>query len=314
MLADIQHTIDSLHHRLRGLATGSVATYIPELAKVDPDQFSIAITTIDGQQYHVGDSHVEFTLQSLSKPFVFGHALTVAGRDTVVDTTGVEPTGNAFDSMVRLDRVGKPVNPMVNAGAIVTASLIPGATLEERFEIIRELLGVYLASPPMLDTAVYESECRTGDRNRALGYLLKSRGTITGDVDEHIDLYFRQCSLKSTVSGLANAAATLANQGVNPVSGMRALDTTYVKDVLVVMLMSGMYDYAGRWAYEIGLPAKSGVSGGILAVVPGLMGIAVHSPRLDDYGNSTRGLAVFRELAERFNLHILNPEAAPSQG
>ncbi len=314
MLADAQDTIDMLHERFRGLATGSVATYIPELATVDPDQFSIAITTVDGQQYHVGDSQVEFTLQSLSKPFVFGHALTVAGRETVVDTTGVEPTGNAFDSMVGLDRVGKPVNPMVNAGAIATASLIPGATAEERFEIIRGLFGAYLASPPTLDTAVYESECRTGDRNRALGYLLKGNGIIHGDVEEHLDLYFRQCSLKSTVVGIANAAATLANQGINPVSGVRALDRAFVKDVLVVMLMSGMYDYAGRWAYEIGLPAKSGVSGGILAVVPGLMGVAVHSPRLDKHGNSTRGLAVFRELGERFNLHILDPGAPPAQG
>ncbi len=313
MLANAQHTIDSLHTRLQGLTSGSIATYIPELAKVDPDQFSIAITTVDGYQYHVGDSEVEFTLQSLSKPFVFGHALTVAGRDKVVTTTGLEPTGNAFDSMVRLDRVGKPVNPMVNAGAIVTASLIPGDSLEERFEIVRGLFGAYLGTPPSLDTAVYQSECRTGDRNRALGYLLKSKGTISGEVDEHIDLYFRQCSLKTTVIGIANAAATLANQGINPISGKRALDTTYVKDVLSVMLMSGMYDYAGRWAYEIGLPAKSGVSGGILAVVPGLMGIAVHSPRLDEYGNSTRGLAVFRELVERFSLHILDPSQPPTQ-
>ncbi len=314
MLDDLRSTLESLHARYRGLHTGEVAAYIPELAKADPDCFAIAVTLVDGARHAVGDADCLFTLQSLSKPLVFGHALATVGRDLVIDLTGVEPTGRSFSSMVGLDEIGKPLNPMVNAGAIVTASLMPGATPGQRYDSMRAAVGAYLGCEPGLDTAVYESERRTGDRNRALGYLLKDKGTIEGDITEHLDLYFRQCSLLTDTARLADAAATLANFGVNPITARRAIDEEYIKDILVVMLMNGMYNYAGRWAYEIGIPAKSGVSGGIFAVVPGLMGIAVYSPRLDAYGNSTRGLAVCRELARKYRLHIFDRDLVSRPG
>ncbi len=306
MLDNLQNTLESLYDRYRGLNTGSVATYIPELAKADPDRFCISVRLIDGTEYTVGDTDAHFTLQSCSKPLILAQALATAGRDLAIALTGVEPTGASFSSMVELDQVGKPLNPMVNAGAIVTASLLPGTTPDERAARMLKNLSIYLGAEAQIDQAVYDSELRTSDRNRALAYLLKSKGTIEGDVSEHLDLYTRQCSIVSSTQHLANAAATLANYGINPVTQLRAVDDEYIKDILVVMLMNGMYNYAGRWAYEVGLPAKSGVSGAIMAVVPGIMGIGVYSPRLDEYGNSTRGLAVCRDLARHNRLHIFD--------
>jgi len=311
MIQDLAQTLEALYNRYRVLNTGKVATYIPELAKADPDSFCIAVTMVDGTRHVVGDAECAFTLQSISKPLVFGHALTTVGRNIVIDLTGVEPTGRSFSSMVGLDEIGRPLNPMVNAGAIVTTSLLPGRTASERYQGLRAAIAHYTGELPELDQAVYESEKRTGDRNRALGYLLKDKGTIEGDIDEHLELYFKSCSPLTNTPQLANTAATLANFGVNPVTGHRALDETYIKDLLVVMLMNGMYNYAGRWAYEVGIPAKSGVSGGLMGVIPGVMGIAVYSPRLDEYGNSTRGLAACRELVEKYKLHIFDQNMLP---
>ena len=305
-LTDIESALESLHDRYRPLNTGAVATYIPELTKADPDLFCIAVRFVDGSGFTIGDANARFTLQSCSKPLILAQALATVGRDMVMRLTGVEPTGNSFSSMVGLDQIGKPLNPMVNAGAIVTASLLPGTTPEDRYERIRTNLSAYLGTDAQLDTAVYESELRTSDRNRALAYLLKSKGSIEGDVKDHLDLYTRQCAISANTQELANAAATLANNGLNPVTNERAVSNEYIKDILVVMLMNGMYNYDGRWAYEVGIPAKSGVSGAIMGVVPGVMGIAVYSPPLDEYGNSTRGLAVFRDLSKRYNLHILD--------
>lgn len=306
MLSDLQSTLETLHARYRGLNTGSVATYIPELAKADPDLFCISVRLVDGTEYSVGHRDACFTLQSCSKPLILAQALATAGRDLVISLTGVEPTGASFSSMIELDQVGKPLNPMVNAGAIVTASLLPGVDNEERFERMRANLSVYMGSEVEIDKAAFDSELRTSDRNRALAYLLKSKGTIEGDVNEHLGLYIRQCAIQTNTIQLANAAATLANNGLNPVTHKRAVQLEYIKDILVVMLMNGMYNYAGRWAYEVGIPAKSGVSGAIMAVVPGVMGIGVYSPRLDAYGNSTRGLAVCRDLVRKYHLHIFD--------
>jgi len=311
VLDDLPNTLQSIHDRERVRSDGQVATYIPELAKADPDTFCIAVTFVDGTSHVVGDEHAAFTLQSTAKPLVFGQALQIVGRKLTVSLTGVEPTGSSFSSMVGLDEIGRPLNPMVNAGAIVTASLMPGSTPEDRFEHVRAAVATYTNQDTTIDEAVYRSEKRTGDRNRALGYLLKDKGTIEGDVEETLDLYFRSCALRATTQGLANAAATLANYGLNPHTNERVVDETYIKDILVVMLMNGMYNYAGRWAYEVGLPAKSGVSGAIMAVVPGIMGIAVYSPKLDTYGNSTRGLAVCRDLVQRYDLHMFGSTMHP---
>ncbi|MBO6514839.1 MAG: glutaminase A [Phycisphaerales bacterium] len=308
MFEDLQQSLQALHDRYRCLNEGSVAAYIPELSKADPDGYCVAITLVDGTQYIVGDQDTQFTLQSVSKPLVFGQALTTAGRNIVTALTGVEPTGGSFSAFEDLDDEGCPLNPMVNAGAIVTASLIPGNTHEDRTKVINDMVAKYTGAQPTLDQAVMDSELRTGDRNRALGYLLKDKGYIEGSVTDALNLYFHQCSLKVNTQQLANAAATLANHGVNPVTQQRAVSTTYVKDILVVMLMSGMYNYAGRWAYEIGIPAKSGVSGAIFGVIPGVMGIGVYSPRLDEYSNSTRGIETFRDLTKQYNLHFLGPD------
>lgn len=306
MFTDLQSTLESLYDRYRGLNTGQVATYIPELAKANPDLFGISIRLTDGTEYAVGDTEAKFTLQSTSKPLILAQALAAAGRDLVIALTGVEPTGASFSSMVELDQVGKPLNPMVNSGAIVTASLLPGTDAGDREQRMRDNLSIFLGQQTQIDQAVYESELRTSDRNRAIAYLLKSKGTIQGRVEEHLDLYIRQCAISANTQQLANAAATLANSGINPITNQRAVSQEHIKDILVVMLMNGMYNYAGRWAYEVGIPAKSGVSGAIMAVVPGVMGIAVYSPRLDEYGNSTRGLAVCRDLVRKYYMHIFD--------
>lgn len=308
----LQQTIESLYRQYRNLNAGELATYIPELAKADPDMYCIAIQLIDGTQHVIGDEHATFTIQSVSKPLALGQALCCAGRNEVIKTVGVEPTGNSFSSLVGLDAAGMPLNPMVNAGAIATTSLLPGDSPATRYESMRQAMGLYLGQTPELDNAVYQSEQRTGDRNRALGYLLKSKGTITGDVEQHIDLYFKQCSLLTTAPMLACAAATLANYGVNPTTKQPAIEKKYVRDILTVMYMNGMYDYAGRWAYEVGIPAKSGVSGAIMAIVPGLMGIAVYSPRLDTFGNSVRGLATCRDFIAKYNMHIFDGSMNPT--
>ncbi|HCT45586.1 MAG: glutaminase A [Phycisphaerae bacterium] len=311
MINDLQSTLESLHDKYRALNTGTVATYIPELAKADPDLFCISVRLIDGTEFTVGNSEAAFTLQSCSKPLALAQALATVGRELVMSLTGVEPTGNSYASIVGLDQIGKPLNPMVNAGAIVTASLLGGTSPEDRFERLTSGLSAFTGSPMQVDQAVYESEQRTSDRNRALAYLLKSKGTIEGNVEQHLDLYIKQCAMRTNTRQIAIAAATLANNGLNPVTKERAISAEYIKDILVVMLMNGMYNYAGRWAYEVGIPAKSGVSGAMMGVVPGVMGIAVYSPRLDEYGNSTRGLAVCRDLVRKYHMHIFD-QRSPS--
>ncbi len=294
-----------VHAKFLGLRDGVVATYIPELSRVDPDQFGIALVTADGHLYEVGEARGRFTIQSISKPLVYGLVLQDHGRDAVLERIGVEPSGDAFNEILFDDRRNRPFNAMVNTGAIVASSLVrgdDGATrLGRTLDFIRALSG----RPATIDEAVYRSELATGHRNRAIAYLELNNGMIAGDVDAHLDLYFRQCSIETTAVELAFIAATLANGGVHPLSGERALDAEHVRDVLSVMTTCGMYDFAGEWELRIGLPAKSGVGGGIMAVLPGQLGIGVFSPRLDEHGNSVRGIRVCEELSERLQLHLL---------
>jgi glutaminase len=288
----------------RELDEGEVATYIPELGRADPNWFGICVVTADGHVYEVGDTDLDFTIQSISKPFVFGMALEDRGRDAVLERVGVEPSGNPFNAIVVDDR-NRPFNPMVNAGAIVATGLIEARDDDDRMERIVEAFSHYAGRRLQLDTTVYQSENVTGDRNRAIAHLMRSFGNLEGDVDAVIDAYFRQCSLLVTGRDLATMAATLANRGVNPITGARALDSRYVENVLSVMSTCGMYDYAGEWVYTVGLPAKSGVSGGVVAVLPGQLGIGVFSPRLDARGNSARGIKVCQRMAVDFDLHPL---------
>ncbi len=285
---------------------GTVADYIPELGKADRNWFGVAVATIDGAIYQAGDSGLPFTIQSISKPFVYGLALEDQGRDEVRRRVGVEPTGDAFNS-IEIDEVSlRPYNPMVNAGAIVTAGMIHGDGPSSRHERAMTFLSTFAGRDLELDSNVLRSEQESGDRNRAIAYFMRAHGMLE-DVDEALDAYFRQCSVLVTCRDLAAMAATLANGGVNPLTGAHALEATSVESVLSVMATCGMYDFAGEWLYTVGLPAKSGVAGGVIAVLPGQLGIGVFSPPLDPRGNSVRGIAVCQELSRRFHLHQYRP-------
>ncbi len=298
--------IGEVFERCRGNRDGALADYIPELAQVSPDTFSLCVATADGHVYEVGASDVEFTIQSISKPLTYGLALADRGPDVVATKVDVEPSGEPFNE-ISLDPVTeRPRNPMINAGAITAASLIAGADPAERFERIRRCYSAYAGRELTVDEEVYASEARTGHRNRAIGHMLRSFGIITDDPEDAVDLYFRQCSVNVTSRDLALMAATLANNGTHPLTGECALAPEHVERVLSVMTSCGMYDAAGDWIARVGLPAKSGVGGGVLAVLPGQIGIAVHSPRLDAHGNSVRGVQACRELSTTLELHFLH--------
>jgi len=300
----IDRYLAELHARVAANGDGAIATYIPELAKVDPNLFGIAIATVDGRVYTAGDALTPFTIQSISKTFVYGYTLAEYGREFVLSRIGVEPTGEAFNSIV-LDEVhNRPFNPMVNAGAMAAAELIKGETPEARIATMLGVLSRFAGRGLHVDDAVHRSEQATGHRNRAIAYMMLNSGMIHTAPETILDIYFRQCAVRVTAVDLALMAATLANDGVNPVSGQTALDRDYIQDVLTVMNSCGMYNYAGQWSYEVGMPAKSGVSGGIIAVIPGQIGIGVFSPRLDAHGHSVRGVAVCKEISETFGLHI----------
>jgi glutaminase len=301
----VERYLTELHARYKSLDEGTVATYIPELAKADPNWFGIGIATTDGHVYEVGDSRQAFTIQSISKPFAYGLALEDHGRPAVLEKIGVEPTGDAFNSISLEPGTGRPLNPMINAGAIATTSLVKGATSDEKVQRLLSVLSVYAGRALGIAGAVYRSESETGHRNRAIGHMLRNFDIIKEDPTPALDAYFQQCSIEVTCRDLALMAATLANGGVNPATGERALKSEYVDSVLSVMMSCGMYDYAGEWLYLVGAPAKSGVAGGILAVWPGHLGIAVFSPRLDARGNSVRGIRVCQDLSRELDLHAL---------
>lgn len=301
---------DYLEHLLRKHGVdrnGAVATYIPELARADPDWFGICIATADGHVYETGDSRQAFTIQSISKPFVYGLALEDCGRERVLGTIGVEPSGDAFNSISLTPDTGAPLNPMINAGAIAAASLVAGHSPADRFERILSIMSLYAGHRLELDETVYASERDSGHRNRAIGHMLRNFNVLKEDPESALDLYFRQCSVRVTCRDLALMGATLANAGVNPLTNQVAIRSGHVESLLSVMVTCGMYDYAGEWVYRIGLPAKSGVAGGILAILPGQLGIGVFSPRLDARGNSVRGVKVCEDLSRDMNLHFLSP-------
>ena len=302
-IADYLH---HLHGEFAGLSEGNVATYIPELAKADPQWFGICLVTTTGHVYEVGDSRQPFTIQSISKPFVYGLALEDHGRQHVLSKISTEPTGDAFNSISLEPGTGRPRNPMINAGAIATTSLIAGKSSHTRLRRLLEMFALYAGREVPLDQTVYRSESETGHRNRAIGYMLRNFDILTTDPMPSVELYFQQCSVSVTARDLGVMAATLANRGLNPITGKQAIRGEYVESVLSVMGSCGMYDFAGEWIYHIGMPAKSGVTGGILAVLPGQLGIGVFSPPLDARGNSVRGIRVCDELSRRCDLHLFN--------
>ncbi|MBC57610.1 MAG: glutaminase A [Confluentimicrobium sp.] len=299
----IETYLKSLHMSLSDVMAGEVASYIPELGLADPKKFGICIATVDGQLYSVGDAACPFTIQSMSKPFMHGYALREHGQERVARQVGVEPTGDPFNSITLDDVNNRPFNPMVNAGAIAVAELMKGENTSERTENMLDFFGQFAGRPLEIDEQVYRSEHATGHRNRAIAYMMLNTGMLSLPPEEVLETYFRQCAIRVTCRDMAVMAATLAAHGVNPRSGQRVLSPDHVRDVLSVMSTCGMYDYAGQWAFDVGLPAKSGVAGGVIAVIPGQLGIAVYSPPLDSVGNSIRGVAVCQKFAQDFSLH-----------
>jgi len=302
----IQAYLERLHEKYLALRDGAVADYIPELAKADPEWFGIAIVTVDGHVYQVGDTRQSFTIQSISKPIVYGLALEDNGIEAVRGKVGVEPTGDAFNSISLDPATGCPLNPMINAGAVATTSLVKGKDPAERLARLLRTFSLYFGHDVGIDEVVYASERDTGHRNRAISHMLRNFDVLEGNPEEPLDLYFRQCSILVNCRDLAMMAASLANNGINPITSVAAVKSQYVEKMLSVMSTCGMYDYAGGWIYDVGMPAKSGVAGGIMAVLPGQLGVGIFSPRLDARGNSVRGIAVCRELSQDFNLHMFH--------
>jgi len=262
--------------------------------------------TTNGAVYEAGDFRQEFTMQSISKPFVFGLALEDRGRAEIMKKVGVEPTGDAFNSISLDPGTGRPRNSMINAGAIAVTGLIEGRTPWIRLKRVLEMFERYAGRELLVDEAVYHSESQAGHRNRAIGHMLRNFEILTEDPMPVVEVYFHQCAVSVTCRDLAIMAATLANRGINPLTGKQALRGEYVENVLGVMGTCGMYDYAGEWLYNVGMPAKSGVSGGVIAVLPGQLGIGVFSPRLDPHGNSVRGIRLCETLSRHWDLHLFN--------
>jgi glutaminase len=285
---------------------GKVATYIPELSKARPENLGVAIMDMEGEVYSSGDSNVSFTIQSISKTVTLMAALLDHGEEVVFSKVGMEATGDPFNSIIKLETLrSKPLNPMINAGAIAVASLIKGDNIEQRFERVLELFKKITNNREIsLNNEVYLSEKSTGNRNRALGHFMKDYGIIEGDVEEVVDLYFRLCSIEITAVDIANIGALLANNGVHPITGDRIVTRHFSRIVKTLMTTCGMYDASGSFAVRVGIPAKSGVGGGIMAVVPGRMGIGVYGPALDEKGNSVAGIKVLEQLSKKLDLSI----------
>lgn len=287
---------------------GELADYIPELASVDPNRFAVAICTMDGVVYTAGDAGARFTIQSMSKPFIYALALRDRGIKAVLEKVGVEPSGDAFNEISLEPETGRPENPMINIGAITTHTLVgdPDADEIERDRVVAEGLSAFAGRDLEVDITVFDSELRTAFRNRAMANLLRAGGIIEGDPDEAVRGYTRQCAYNVTVRDLAVMAVTLANGGINPVTRERVVSAEVARQVLAVMTTCGMYDAAGDWMSTVGIPAKSGVSGGIFGALPGQVGLGVFSPRLDGHGHSVEGVRTFERLSRDLELHLMN--------
>jgi len=303
---ELHVAIDETYERYQPLKEGAVATYIPELGKADPELFGIALASTSGRLFEVGDTDHPFTIQSISKPLTFGIALEAFGHPGVAKYVGVEPSGDAFNAIELQNGTNRPFNPMVNSGAITVTALLHKKYGDETFDLVLDRLSQAAGHPLEVDESVFESERRTGHRNRAIAHLLLNFGMVHDQAEEALDIYFRQCSILVTCKDLATMGATLSNMGRHPVDDEMVFDLKSTRAMLAIMFTCGMYDYSGEWAYRVGVPAKSGVSGGVMAVVNRQLGISTYSPRLDQRGNSRRGIEVCIELASRFGLHAFD--------
>ncbi|MBN7796215.1 glutaminase A [Parahaliea mediterranea] len=306
--AAIQAAINTAYETYKGLEAGETAQYIPALAAADPDRFGIVAITVDGEVISRGDTEQPFAIMSAAKPFTLALLLSQQGRNVVLKRIGVEPTGQPFNALAGVERrARKPLNPMVNAGAITAVSLLEADDADARWQLIRNGYNRFAGEPLTLLAAVYRSVGASNFRNRALANLLSDQQWLGAPVDETLDVYNRQSSVAVTARQLAVMGATLANAGENPVTGEQVLARDLVDEVLAVMMMNGFYDESGRWAYNAGLPAKSGVGGGIVAVVPGKMALVGYSPRLSTAGNSVRGMKALEAISAELGLSLFRP-------
>jgi glutaminase len=286
---------------------GEVASYIPELAKANPEHLAVSVCTLTGETFEAGDADVAFTLQSISKVITLALSLMDQGEEAVFKKVGMEPTGDPFNSIVKLEtiRPNKPLNPMINAGAIAVSSLIKGSSVEEKLgrllHFFHELSGNCSIT---YNPKVAESEAKTADLNRALTYFMKEHGVIEGAVDEVLDLYFKQCAIEVCCRDLARVGAVFANDGKDLLTDRQIIPIQIARICKTFMVTCGMYNASGEFAIRVGIPAKSGVSGGILATIPGQLGIAVLGPTLDDKGNSVAGVAFLEAMSRRWQLSI----------
>ncbi len=312
--AEIQAALDAAHAKYKDLQEGANADYIPALAKVDSNIFGIALVTPDGRVYTTGDVKSEVSIQSISKVFTMARVIEDEGPDAIEKRIGVDATGMRFNSIVSVEFAqkalgGPEINPLVNPGAITATSMVQGATRAEVWKRILDFHSDFAGRPLSVNQEVYESEAATNQRNQAIGALMYAYGFIKSDPAQATDVYTEQCSINVNAKDLATMAATLANGGKNPVTGKQVMKRENVPGVLAVMATAGLYDDSGKWLYHTGLPAKSGVGGGIIAVSPGKFGIAVISPPLDAAGNSVRAQKAITMISNALGG---NPYAASS--
>lgn len=298
---------DAIRYGRKFTAQGKPASYIPELSKVNPMQLGVAIVDGNGGCWYSGDYQAAFTIQSISKVAALMLAVLDRGNEYVFSKVGMEPTGDPFNSIIKLEtmRTAKPFNPMINAGAIAVNSMIAGENIEDKFNRLISFVRVLCHNDEIwFDEEVFKSESTTGYKNRALANFMKDSGIIEGDVEEVVELYFKQCSIKVNASDIAMMGAVLARDGISPITGSRLIPRSIARLVKTFMVTCGMYDASGEFAVRVGLPAKSGVGGGIMATVPGKMGIGVFGPALDDKGNSAGGIKVLEYISNKLDLSI----------
>jgi len=302
------------HRRFAGVQDGAVSRVYPALAQADPDQFGLSVVAVTGEITSAGDSDMLFPMMSVAKPFVFALACGTRGIDTVRTRVGVNATGLAFNSTYAVERdPSGRTNPMVNPGAIATASLVPGNDVEERWALVVETLSRFAGRDLEVDADILASALATNHRNRALANMLAAAGALDGDGAEALELYTRQSCLSVSCVDLAVMGATLADGGTNPVTGAVVIDPDVAHATLAVMTIAGMYETSGDWLFDVGMPGKSGIGGGIVTVSPGKGALGTFSPRLDQAGNSVRGGLAARHLARRLGLDLLASEAVHTE-
>ena len=304
--AQVEALVAEAHERYREDASGATSSVYPALARADPGLFGVCVIGMSGNVYGAGDTEVEFSIMSVAKPFVFALVCDLLGPDEVWQRIGVNSTGLPFDSLAAVERSADGrTNPMVNSGAIATTSLLPGATPEDKWHFLSDGLSRFAGRSLSIADDVYRSASETNMRNRSIAFLLRARDRIYCDPLEALDLYTRQSSLSVTARDLAVMGATLADGGVNPITGEHVIDASSCRQTLAVMTTAGLYETSGNWLYKVGLPAKSGIGGGIVAVSPGKGGLGTFAPLLDGAGNSVKGQLAARFLSHRLGLHIL---------